>query len=103
VGAGTARAAVQLWRRIGPRLPPGPVQLAGGTNDRTLPLLQTLTPPAGAAVAGVAFGSVARARLQPLLLQAQQRGGRLLDQADLLPEAAAIAAGLVQPWLRRRP
>jgi hypothetical protein len=51
----------------------------------------------------VAFGSVARARLQPLLLQAQQRGGRLLDQADLLPEAAAIAAGLVQPWLRRRP
>jgi Fe-S-cluster-containing hydrogenase component 2 len=103
VGAGTARAAVQLWRRIGPRLPPGPVQLAGGTNDRTLPLLQTLPPPAGAAVAGVAFGSVARARLQPLLLQAQQRGGRLLDQADLLPEAAAIAAGLVQPWLRRRP
>ena len=102
VGAGTARAAVQLWRRIGPRLPPGPVQLAGGTNDRTLPLLQTLPPTAGAAVAGVAFGSVARARLQPLLLQAQQRGGRLLDQADLLPEAAAIAAALVQPWLRRR-
>ena len=102
VGAGTARAAVQLWRRIGPRLPPGPVQLAGGTNDRTLPLLQTLPPPASAAVAGVAFGSVARARLQPLLLQAQQRGGRLLDQADLLPEAAAIAAALVQPWLRRR-
>jgi Fe-S-cluster-containing hydrogenase component 2 len=100
LGAGTARAAVQLWRRIGPRLPPGPVQLAGGTNDRTLPLLQTLPP--GAAVAGVAFGSVARARLQPLLLQAQQRGGRLLDQADLLPEAAAIAAALVQPWLRRR-
>ena len=103
VGAGTARSAVQLWRRIAPQLPPGPVQLAGGTNDHTLPLLQDLQNRACAGVAGVAFGSVARARLQPLLLQAQLRGGRLLDQADLLPEALAMATGLVEPWLVRRP
>jgi len=103
VGAGTARSAVQLWVRIAPQLPPGPVQLAGGTNDHTLPLLQELQNPACAGVAGVAFGSVARARLQPLLLQAQLRGGRLLDQADLLPEALALATGLVKPWLVRRP
>ena len=103
VGAGTAHAAVGLLRRVAGRLPPGPVQLAGGTNDRTLPLVETLERSARDMVAGGAFGSAARVRLQGLLLRAQKRGGRLVDQADLLPEAAAIAAGLVQPWLRRRP
>lgn len=52
-------------------------------------------------MAGVAFGSVARARLVPLLQEAQRRGGRLLDQADLLPPARALAAALVVPWLER--
>lgn len=101
VGAGTARAAVRLLRRVAGRLPPGPVQLAGGTNDRTLPLVETLERSARGMVAGVAFGSVARARLQGLLLRAQKRGGRLLDQADLLPEACGLAGDLVAPWLKR--
>ena len=101
VGAGTARAAVGLLRRVAGRLPPGPVQLAGGTNDRTLPLVEMLERSAQGMVAGVAFGSVARARLQGLLLQAQKRGGRLLDQTDLLPEASDLAGDLVDPWLKR--
>ncbi len=101
VGAGTARAAVRLLAALAPLAPPGPLQLAGGTNGRTLPLVQRLDPALGRAVAGVAFGSVARALLQPLLLQAQERGGRLLDQADLLPDASAIAGDLVRPWLER--
>ncbi len=101
VGAGTARAAVRLLAAVAPLAPPGPLQLAGGTNDRTLPLVQRLDPDLQRAVAGVAFGSVARARLQPLLLQAQGRGGRLLDQPDLLPLASAIARELVGPWLAR--
>jgi len=101
VGAGTARAAVGLLQRLASQMPPGPVQLAGGTNDRTLTLVGALVPSSRAMVAGVAFGSVARARLQPLLLQAQQRGGRLLDQADLLPEACSLAGKLVEPWLNR--
>ena len=101
VGAGTARAAVGLLRRVAGRLPPGPVQLAGGTNDRTLPLVETLERSERGMVAGVAFGSVARARLQDLLLRAQKRGGRLLDQADLLPEACGLAGDLVAPWLKR--
>jgi Fe-S-cluster-containing hydrogenase component 2 len=103
VGAGTARSAVQLLLGVAQRLPPGPVQLAGGTNDHTLPLVEGLGLPWRAMVAGVAFGSVARARLQSLLLLSQQRGGRLLDLADLLPEASAMADGLVGPWLARRP
>lgn len=103
VGAGTARAAVGLLRRVAGRLPPGPVQLAGGTNDRTLPLVEMLERSAQDMVAGVAFGSVARARLQGLLVRAQKRGGRLLDQADLLPEARGLAGDLVAPWLKRAP
>jgi Fe-S-cluster-containing hydrogenase component 2 len=102
VGDGTARAAVRLLEAVAPLAPPGPRQLAGGTNRRTLPLVQGLDPALRRAVAGVAFGSVARASLQPLLLQAQERGGRLLDQDDLLPLALASAGALVAPWLTRR-
>lgn len=102
VGAGTAHAAVQLLRRVLARLPPGPVQLAGGTNGGTLPLLERLAAAEAAVVAGVAFGSVARVRLQELLRQAQGRGGRLLDQPDLRSEALALARELVGPWLARR-
>jgi Fe-S-cluster-containing hydrogenase component 2 len=101
VGAGTARAAVRLLEAVGPLAPPGPLQLAGGTNDHSLPLVAEL-PPTAPPVAGVAFGSVARQRLQPLLLQAQARGERLLDQPDLLPPALALATALVGPWLERR-
>jgi hypothetical protein len=101
VGLGTARAAVALWRRLGSRLPPGPLQLAGGTNRHSLALVQALPPQSRPPLAGVAFGSVARARLQPLLTQAQERGGRLLDQPDLLEPALALASALVRPWLER--
>lgn len=101
VGVGTARAAVALWRRLGPRLPPGPLQLAGGTNHHSLALVRALPPRHRPPLAGVAFGSVARARLQPLLAQAQERGGRLLDQPDLLEPALALASALVRPWLER--
>jgi hypothetical protein len=54
-------------------------------------------------VAGVAFGSVARHQLQPLLLQAQARGQRLLDAPELLGPALALASALVGPWRERQP
>ncbi|MEB3321606.1 MAG: LdpA C-terminal domain-containing domain [Synechococcaceae cyanobacterium] len=101
VGSGTAHAAVQLLQRVGPLAPPGPLTLAGGTNPHTLELVRRLGPN-GVPVAGVAFGGVARQRLQPLLQEAQRRGRRLLDLADLHPQALAIAGALVGPWLRRR-
>ncbi|MFM7641011.1 MAG: LdpA C-terminal domain-containing domain [Cyanobium sp.] len=101
VGAGTARAAVRLLRAVGPLAPPGPLQLAGGTNAHTLALVEGL-PAAAPPVAGVAFGSVARQQLQALLLEAQSQGQRLLDLPALLAPALASARALVEPWSHRR-
>jgi Fe-S-cluster-containing hydrogenase component 2 len=100
VGAGTARAAVALLARRHQEMPPGPLQLAGGTNRRSLPLLAA-DPSVERRCAGVAFGGVARRQLQPLLLQAQERGKTLLQAADLWPQALALARQLVGPWLER--
>lgn len=99
VGAGTAHAAVRLWQRLAPLAPPGPLQLAGGTNAHTHALALELAPQVAAPLAGVAFGGVSRSLLQPLLLRAQERGLRLLDADDLWPEALRLVRQLVGPWL----
>jgi Fe-S-cluster-containing hydrogenase component 2 len=102
VGAGTAHAAVRLLEALRPLAPPGPLQLAGGTNDHTLPLLRRRAGSAAAARAlacGVAFGGRARSLLQPLLQEAEGRGHPLLEDAALWPRALEVAKGLVAPWL----
>ena len=99
LGAATARDAVRLLAQVHPWAPPGPLQLAGGTNAHTLSALQRAD--LQRAAAGVAFGGEARRRLQPWLLAAQQRQCRLLDCADLWPQALAAAQALVGPWLVR--
>jgi Fe-S-cluster-containing hydrogenase component 2 len=100
VGGGTAHAAVRLLQRVASQLPPGPLQLAGGTNAQTLALVERAGVPP---VAGVAFGGVARSLLLPLLQEAQSRGRRILEDAELLGRALPIARELVEPWLRRQP
>lgn len=99
VGAGTAHAAVRLWQQLAPLAPPGPLQLAGGTNAHTHALARRLAPRVAAPLAGVAFGGVSRSLLQPLLLRAQERGQRLLQAEDLWPEALRLVRQLVDPWL----
>ena len=78
VGAGTAHAAVALLAAVRPWAPPGPLQLAGGTNAHTARLL-----PSNSGAAGVAFGGMARRLLQPLLLQAEALGSSLREQPEL--------------------
>ena len=97
VGVGTARAAVALLQAVRPWAPPGPLQLAGGTNGASLGLLASQS-----GAAGVAFGGMARSLLQPLLLEAEARGVPLREQPDLRCQALALARGLVEPW-RQRP
>ncbi len=96
VGAGTARSAVKLLEEIRAWAPPGPLQLAGGTNASTAALLD-----AGSGAAGVAFGGMARSLLQPLLLQAESRSRPLRDCPDLLAQALELAHGLLAPWRSR--
>jgi Fe-S-cluster-containing hydrogenase component 2 len=96
VGAGTARAAVKLLAAIRPWAPPGPLQLAGGTNAGTLGLLGE-----GSGAAGVAFGGVARSLLQPLLLEGEHRGSPLRELPELQQRALQLARELVEPWLQR--
>ncbi len=98
VGAGTAHAAVNLAMAVAAQSPPGPLQLAGGTNAHSLAVLERQGSK-GTVVRGVAFGGVARSLLQPLLQQAQERGRTLLADASLWPQALALAEGLVRPWL----
>jgi len=96
VGAGTARSAVKLLEAIRPWAPPGPLQLAGGTNASTAALL-----PPNSGAAGVAFGGMARSLLQPLLLEAEARGGPLRECPELLEQALNLAQTLLAPWQRR--
>lgn len=96
VGAGTARSAVKLLEAIRPWAPPGPLQLAGGTNAHTAGLL-----PPNSGAAGVAFGGMARSLLQPVLLEAEARGGSLRDCPELLEQALNLAEALLAPWQRR--
>jgi Fe-S-cluster-containing hydrogenase component 2 len=96
LGRSAARVAVALLAQVQALAPPGPLQLAGGTNAHTLPLLEP-----GARSAGVAFGGEARRRLQPWLQAAHGQGLRLLDCPDLWPTALAHAQALVHPWLQR--
>lgn len=102
LGAGTAHAAVRLLADRLAALPPGPLQLAGGTNAGTLPLLER-QPRLAARCGGAAFGGVARRSLQPLLLEAQRRGTSLLADTDLRWRALRQARQLVRPWLERTP
>ena len=67
VGPGTARVAVALWRKLRPWAPPGPLQLAGGTNAHTITYLSGLSGAGENGPAGIAFGGMARKLLQPWL------------------------------------
>lgn len=116
IGAGATRAAVALSQKVLAAGLPGYVQLAGGTNDRTVPKLQELGLLASRAnsaqrsVVGVAYGSYARKLLSPVLDQLEgaymthsQRMSpcttsialHLEDYPDLLTAAVDLARSLV--------
>ena len=101
VGAGTARAALRLWQQVRTSAPPGPLQLAGGTNGATIGLLEDLGLSRSSGPAGVAFGGMARALMQPLLQEAEARQSTLRDWPMGWEKALALARELVLPWLSR--
>ena len=99
MGRGTAHAAVALALAVRRTGLPGPLQVAGGTNAYTQPLLRRhglggngTAPPA---VAGIAFGGAARQLLAPLIQDARTRGSTLRHQPDLATTAVNRARQLL--------
>lgn len=115
IGDGATRAALKLGRKVLQAGLPGYVQLAGGTNGRTVAKLRAAgllnphisgdnftldRPPNQKYIAGVAYGSFARALLLPLLNQVDQAAtGRqshwLEATPPLLEQAVSLAQSLV--------
>jgi len=120
IGAGTTQAAIILGQKVLSAGLPGFVQLAGGTNDSTVPKLRSLgllsprwlacaahvsptSVPENSAspcrIAGVAYGSYARVLLMPVLDQLAPT--QSLEQAPhLLQQAIALAGSLMDPLKR---
>jgi Fe-S-cluster-containing hydrogenase component 2 len=102
IGDGTTRAAVKLGQKVLMANLPGYVQLAGGTNSYTVSKLAALglLKPSNAStyIAGVAYGSYARALLSPVLDQLNDTiPSRLEDNPLLLQQAIALASSLIAP------
>ncbi len=97
IGLGAAKAAVSLWKQILPMAPPGPLQLAGGTNAQTIKYLTNEKN-----LAGIAFGGMARKVVQPWLLEAQEKQKSLRDWPEGWELALTQAKNLINPWLSRK-
>ena len=116
IGDGATRAAVKLGQKVLAAELPGYVQLAGGTNSHTVKKLrmQGLLRGSGGgrAIAGIAYGSYARALLSPVLDQLEDKSRhppalpiqtpihsltRLEDSPHLLWECVYLANTLISP------
>ena len=117
IGDGTTLAAVKLGQKVIAAGLPGYVQLAGGTNNYTVAKLKAagllqrskiqnshFFPIPNQSIAGVAYGSYARALLTPILNQLEPKEMnqastmptmRLEEQPELLWQAVALAHSLV--------
>ncbi|MGF1538108.1 MAG: circadian clock protein LdpA [Elainellaceae cyanobacterium] len=99
LGKGTTHATLRLAQKVAKAGLPGFIQLAGGTNQHTVPALRQLQRRSSLPVAGIAYGSYARTQMMPLLDQiaALSSGSphNLEVHPDLLWQAVAIAHKLV--------
>ncbi|WP_414153448.1 LdpA C-terminal domain-containing domain [Prochlorococcus sp. MIT 1300] len=97
LGKGTSRVSIALWEKMKHLLPPGPIQIAGGTNSHTIEHINNNVGPSG-----IAFGGMARALIQPYLSQAQEKKMNLRDWPEGLELAVKTAKDLINPWATRR-
>ena len=97
IGAGSAKVAVDLWKKIRPLAPPGPLQLSGGTNEATIKHIPKFDGPAG-----IAFGGMARKIIQPWILKAHAKETTLREWPEGWNAALKEAKTLINPWLTRR-
>jgi Fe-S-cluster-containing hydrogenase component 2 len=117
IGDGATRATIKLGQKVLAANLPGYVQLAGGTNDHTVPklrhlgLLPPLTHPPTSPefaldsphlgtkryITGVAYGSFARSLLAPIQVALEQENHALEDHGELLSQAIQLAQTLIFP------
>ncbi len=105
IGRGTTHASIDFARKLLNAKMSGYVQLAGGTNAYTIVKLKELNlfkpdchDLSHPSVAGIAFGSVARTLLQPLLEPSNGNRPQLLEHdLALLWQAVAQAHQLTHP------
>tara|TARA_A100001388_G_scaffold230685_1_gene182806 strand:- start:7160 stop:8182 length:1023 start_codon:yes stop_codon:yes gene_type:complete len=93
LGPTTCKDTVKLFHRIGSDLPPGLIQLAGGTNGRTHEFLNKNNFPDG-----IAFGSSARKIMQPFIEFANKNNKKLFEYPDQMSLAIKEAQNLLKPW-----
>lgn len=102
IGKGTTHAAIRLAQKVLASGLPDYVQLAGGTNQYTVPKLRALNllnptqnqdSKAARIVSGIAYGSYARHLLVPVIEQTLY----LEEVSPALWEAVALAESLVKP------
>ena len=89
----TGRDTVKLFEIIGSDLPPGLIQLAGGTNEKTHEFLKSKNLPDG-----IAFGSAARKIMQPLIEFAHKNNKRLYEYPERMAIAIKKARKFLEPW-----
>jgi Fe-S-cluster-containing hydrogenase component 2 len=89
----TSRDAVKLFEKIGSDLPPGLIQLAGGTNEKTHEFLNSNNLPDG-----IAFGSAARKIMQPLIEFAHKNNKKLYEYPERMALAIKKAKKFLEPW-----
>ncbi len=94
IGKGTAKSSISLWKSLRAIAPPGPLQLAGGTNATTIDHIDTKI-----GLAGIAFGGKARTLIQPYLNEAQEQKKKLINCSDGWNKALKEAKELINPWL----
>ena len=93
LAATTGKDTVKLWENIGSNLPPGLIQLAGGTNGKTHEFLKKNNYPDG-----IAFGSSARKIMQPLIDYANKNNKKLYEYPEKMALAVEKAQKLLKPW-----
>jgi Fe-S-cluster-containing hydrogenase component 2 len=98
IGSGTTHLCLKYAQQVKQAQLPGFIQLAGGTNEYTVPKMRSLnlTPQE---IAGIAYGSKARKLVAHILQQLENlsQTNRLEDYPDLLWQGVALAFSLVSP------
>ncbi len=93
IAPATSKETVKLFESIGSKLPPGLIQLAGGTNGKTYKFLSTNNLPDG-----IAFGSSARKIMQPFIEFASIQNKPLFECPKSMALAIKEAKKLLNPW-----